>query len=303
MADAAWLEISFDVGAELAEAVAELLSRFVDDGVVIENNEGEITSEKLGNNLRVYGYLPVDSQLEEMRNKIAEACGYLGQIEKVPEPSYTYIEDANWMEAWKKHFQPIEVGKKFLILPAWIDPPSDDRRITIQIVPGMAFGTGAHPTTQLSLELLERWVKPGKSVIDVGCGSGILSVGAAKLGADHILAVDVDEQAVQLAKESIALNQVGERVEVALGSVTEILEDRYAITKAPIVVANMLSRTIIKLLTTGLGDIVTENGRLILSGILNESEELTLSALEKSRFHVLERVTREDWVALVAQKA
>ncbi len=302
MADPAWLEISFYVNAELAEALAELLSRFLEGGVVIENNGAEINSEKLGGKLRVFGYLPVDSQMEERKKKIAEASRYLGQIEKVPEPSYTFIEDANWMEAWKQHYHPIEVGKKILILPAWIDPPSDGDRIVIQIDPGMAFGTGAHPTTQLCLEWLERLIKPGSSVIDVGCGSGILSIAAAKLGADRVLALDVDEKAVELAKESAVLNHVGNRIDIVRGSVKEILDGIYSITHAPIVVANILSRTLIKLLTQGLGNLISRDGRLMLSGILEENEEDILDVLDELNLQVEQRIAMQDWVALVVKK-
>ena len=302
MADPAWLEISFYVNAELAEALAELLSRFLEGGVVIENDPSEINSEKLGGKLRVFGYLPVDSQMEERKKKIAEASRYLGQIEKVPEPSYTFIEDANWMEAWKQHYHPIEVGKKILILPAWIDPPSDGDRIVIQIDPGMAFGTGAHPTTQLCLEWLERLIKPGSSVIDVGCGSGILSIAAAKLGADRVLALDVDEKAVELAKESAVLNHVGNRIDIVTGSVKEILDGIYSITHAPIVVANILSRTLINLLTQGLGNLITRDGRLMLSGILEENEEDILDVLDELNLQVEQRIAMQDWVALVVKK-
>ena len=302
MADPAWLEISFYVNAELAEALAELLSRFLEGGVVIENNGAEINSEKLGGKLRVFGYLPVDSQMEERKKKIAEASRYLGQIEKVPEPSYTFIEDANWMEAWKQHYHPIEVGKKILILPAWIDPPSDGDRIVIQIDPGMAFGTGAHPTTQLCLEWLERLIKPGSSVIDVGCGSGILSIAAAKLGADRVLALDVDEKAVELAKESAVLNHVGNRIDIVRGSVKEILDGIYSITHAPIVVANILSRTLIKLLTQGLGNLISRDGRLMLFGILEENEEDILDVLDELNLQVEQRIAMQDWVALVVKK-
>lgn len=302
MADPAWLEISFYVNAELAEALAELLSRFLEGGVVIENDPSEINSENLGGELRVFGYLPVDSQMEEKKKKIAEACRYLGQIEKVPKPAYTFIEDANWMEAWKQHYHPIEVGKKILILPAWIDPPSDGDRIAIQIDPGMAFGTGAHPTTQLCLEWLERLIKPGSSVIDVGCGSGILSIAAAKLGADQVLALDVDEKAVELAKESAVFNQVGNRIDIVRGSVKEILDGKYSITHAPIVVANILSRTLINLLTQGLGNLITRDGRLMLSGILEENEEDILNVLVVLNLQVEQRIAMQDWVALVVKK-
>jgi ribosomal protein L11 methyltransferase len=209
VADPAWLEISLLVNGELAEVVAEALSRYIDGGIVIENALLDKQNNPVEDKLRVFGYLPVNHNLEQTRKKITEALWHLGQIQPLPEPTYVYVEESNWMEAWKEHYRPIEVGERFLILPAWINPQPDSEKLAIQIEPGMAFGTGTHPTTQLSLELLERWQRPGDLVIDVGCGSGILSIASAKLGAEFVLAVDVDEKAVTLTEENVQLNQVG----------------------------------------------------------------------------------------------
>ncbi len=188
MAEAAWLEISLIVSGEMAEAVAEVLSRFIPSGIVIENIDA---TEQEAGLLRVSGYLPVDKALEETRHRIEEAFWHLGQIHPLPDPEYKPIQEANWMEAWKENYRPIRVGKKLIILPAWIENPEPDR-IPIKIEPGMAFGTGVHPTTQLSLQLLETYIYPDGTVFDIGCGSGILSIAAHKLGATEVYGVDVD---------------------------------------------------------------------------------------------------------------
>ena len=152
-----WLEVSLTVNGELAEAVAEVLARFVPGGVVVESTAIYADPEDHGypvGPLRVCGYLPMDVQLEETRQRIEEALYFLGRIQPLPDPQFKPIEEVNWAEAWKQHYKPIAIGKKLVIVPAWLDSP-DESRISIRIDPGMAFGTGTHPTTQLCLELLE----------------------------------------------------------------------------------------------------------------------------------------------------
>ncbi|HOD04034.1 MAG TPA: 50S ribosomal protein L11 methyltransferase, partial [Anaerolineaceae bacterium] len=194
MAKARWLEISLVVNDELAEAVADVLGRFVSQGVVMERsvefNDAEDEGTPYGP-VRVSGYLPVDEQLEDVRQQLEQALWYLGRIQPLPEPSYRTIEDQDWMAAWKQHYRPIPVGQKLMILPAWLSLDTEDR-IAVRIDPSMAFGTGTHPTTQLCMALLENRVGKNEPVIDVGCGSGILSIAAVKLGAVRALAVDID---------------------------------------------------------------------------------------------------------------
>ena len=193
-----WLEVSLTVDGELAESVADVLARFAPNGVMTEqgvkfnNDEDEGTAT---GPITVRAYLEVNNQLEETRQKLEESLFYLGMIRPVPTPTYKQIADQNWMEAWKQHYKPILIGERLLILPAWLQNP-EPKRIPIKIDPGMAFGTGTHPTTQLCLELMEnvnlRGLKDlgGLNVIDVGCGSGILSIAALKLGANKVLGVD-----------------------------------------------------------------------------------------------------------------
>src|SRR5512135_3356753 len=175
-----WLEVSMTVNGELAEAVADVLARFAPNGVMTEQGVKFLNDEDEGTAsgpITVRAYLPVDEGLEERRQKLEEALYYLGRIQPMPAPRFQPIADQNWMEAWKQHYRPIPIGQRLLILPAWMDSPEPER-IAIKIDPGMAFGTGTHPTTQLCLQLLEETIErrelPQDSrVIDVGCGSGI----------------------------------------------------------------------------------------------------------------------------------
>jgi len=233
VAEAHWLEVSLTVNGELAEAVAEVLDRFVSNGVVIESGVTFITSEDEGTAygpVRVYGYLPIEEHIEENRQRLVEALWHLGQIQALPEPSFREIQDENWMSAWKKHYHPIPIGKRLLILPAWIEQEDPDR-LSVRIDPSMAFGTGTHPTTQLCMEMVEKYTRVDEPVIDVGCGSGILSIGALKLGASHALAVDIDMAAVLSTRENAERNGVSEQVETGQGSVTEILQGRFSIQR------------------------------------------------------------------------
>jgi ribosomal protein L11 methyltransferase len=294
-----WLEISLTVDGEMAEAVAEVMSRYVQNGVVIENLEipdNLSENEQITGPLRVSGYLPIDSRMEEARRRIEEALWHLGQIHPLPAPQFKTIPQRDWMETWKKNYRPIPVGEKLMILPAWFEDP-DPGRIPIKIDPGMAFGTGVHPTTRLSLRLLEECLRPGEALFDVGCGSGILSIAAHKLGAVPVYGVDVDGQAVDIAAENAIRNGISGGVSFSLGSVAELKAGLFPIRKAPLVVANILTRILLELLDQGLADLVAENGLLLLSGILEEQESEMLAALQKHTLATRERIQMDDWVA------
>lgn len=301
MAEPRWLEVSLTVDPELGESVSEVLSRFVSGGVVVESavrfNEEEDEGTPYGP-VRVYGYLPVDAHIEETRQKVSEALWYLGRIQPLPEPVYKGIEDQDWMQAWKQHYHPIPIGRGLLILPAWIDPQPGEKRIPVRIDPSMAFGTGTHPTTQLCMELLEDTVRPGQPVIDVGCGSGILSIGALKLGASHALGVDVDNAAVISSKENAEANGVLERLEVGLGSVAEVRAGQFSLRSAPLVLANILAPVIIRLLDAGLADLVEPGGSLVLSGILDVQAEAVVAAAEARGLKKVDQRQMLDWVSI-----
>jgi ribosomal protein L11 methyltransferase len=302
--DARWLEVSLVVNGEMAEAVADILGRYVSNGVVVESevkyNDAEDEGTAFGP-LRVYGYLAVDDRLEENRQRMEEALWYLGRIQPLPEPSFKIIQDEDWMVAWKEHYHPIPIGKRLLVLPAWLEQ-EDLARIAVKIDPSMAFGTGTHPTTQLCLELLEDWVKPGIDLIDVGCGSGILSIAALLLGAGHALGVDIDSQAVRSTRENAEANHSLERIETGRGSVSEVLEGKFSLRQAPLVLANILAPVIIRLFDGGLGDLVQPGGTLILSGILDVQAASVVDAAREHGFTLHEQRQIADWVALVVLK-
>ncbi len=310
MTKKSWLEVSLTVDGERAEAVAEVLGRYLPDGVVIESTAvragpADENGEAVGP-LRVCGYIPADHNLENTRHKIEEGLWYLGRISSLPEPEYKMIQEVNWMEAWKEHYHPIPVGRRLIILPAWI-APQNDGRIPIRIDLGMAFGTGTHPTTQLCLALAEDYFATlnstkGIRVIDVGCGSGILSIAGLLLGVERALGVDIDEEAIRASGENAALNGVNDRFEVRLGSVKEVIGGISEIKDAQLVFANILAPILEQLLDLGLGKLVSPDGWIILSGILAEQSQGVQDALKKHGFKLVAERQIGDWVALAARR-
>ncbi|HEY9526950.1 MAG TPA: 50S ribosomal protein L11 methyltransferase, partial [Anaerolineales bacterium] len=258
----------------------------------------------------VRAYLEIDDQIEETRQKLEESLYFLGRIQPLPAASYKQIADQNWMEAWKQHYKPILIGQRLVIVPAWMDSPDPDR-IPIRIDPGMAFGTGTHPTTQLCLELMEKIFEDGSSdfvhassiarspgsVIDVGCGSGILSIAALKLGARSALGVDIDAGSIVNARENADTNEIGDQLTLEVGSVQEILDGRFAFRKASLVLANILAPVIVRLFDGGLAGLIEENGVIILSGILEEQAFRVIEAAQAKGLRMNERKQMGDWVA------
>ena len=299
-----WLEVSLTVNGELAEAVADVLARFAPNGVMTEQGVKFVDDEDEGTAtgpITVRAYLPVDEQLEERRRKLEESLYYLGRIQPLPLPVFQSIADQNWMEAWKEHYRPIPIGRRLLILPAWLESPEPER-IAIRINPGMAFGTGTHPTTQLCLELLEKVFEnspsPARRVIDVGCGSGILSIAALKLGAVEALGVDIDGESIKNSRENADTNGIGSELALGIGSVGEVLDGRFAWRSAGLVLANILAPIIIRLLDAGLKELVEPGGAIILSGILKEQAQGVIEAGQARGLRLEERRRIGDWVAL-----
>jgi len=306
-----WLEISLTVNGELAEAVADVLARFAPNGVMTEQavkfNDEEDEGTPVGD-ITVRAYLPVDETLESTRLNLEESLSYLVMIQPLPAPTFTPIADQNWMEAWKTRYQPIPIGKRQIIVPVWMDSPEPDR-VSIRIDPGMAFGTGTHPTTQLCLELLETVFDEGNgfqnpsSVIDVGCGSGILSVAALKLGSNIALGVDIDEASVKNSRENADNNGLStDKFLIGLGSVAEVKAGQFLFSQAPLVLANILAPVLIRLFDAGLADLITPAGAIILSGILEHQAGDVIEAGEKYGLRLAGRRQINDWVALLMCK-
>jgi ribosomal protein L11 methyltransferase len=313
-----WLEVSLTVNGELAEAVADVLARFAPNGVMTEQGVKFVNDEDEGTAtgpITVRAYLSVDEHIEETRHKLEESLYYLGMIQPLPPAVFNPIADQNWMDAWKKHYKPILIGKRLLIVPAWLDP-TEPGRVPIKIDPGMAFGTGTHPTTQLCLELMEKAFDdrgpenskdasrsaPQITMIDVGCGSGILSIAALKLGAVSALGVDIDPESIRNSRENADINEIGDEFILGLGSVKEILDGKFAISSAPLVVANILAPVIIRLFDSGLADLMEPGGILILSGILEDQGQSVMDAAQRKGLRVLDERQMGDWVALAVNR-
>ncbi|PWB54581.1 MAG: 50S ribosomal protein L11 methyltransferase [Anaerolineales bacterium] len=310
MAEKYWLEVSLTLNGELAEAVAEVLARYLPDGVVIESTAvragpADENGETVGP-LRVCGYIPADESLEDTRQKIEQGLWYLGRISPIPEPEFKIIQEVNWMEAWKEHYHPIPIGNKLIIQPAWI-PVQDNTRIPVRIDLGMAFGTGTHPTTQLCLALAEDYLASQAHpahirIIDIGCGSGILSIAGLLLGAEKALGVDIDAEAYRSSAENAALNEVSNRLELGVGSVNEVIAGKFGIHQAQLVFANILAPILIQLLDQGLGELVMDGGCIILSGILVEQGQEMQDALIQHGFPFIEQRQIGDWLAFSARR-
>jgi ribosomal protein L11 methyltransferase len=251
--------------------------------------------------------MPVDDQLEEKKQKLLEGLWHLGQISPIPEVKFKPITDLDWSEVWKQHFQPVRIGEKLVIIPTWLDV-NHDHRIAIKIDPGMAFGTGTHPTTQLCLEImagifdaLDVSSRNSISIIDIGCGSGILGIAAQKLGAGKSLGVDLDPEAVEAAHRNAEINGVEENLELGVGSLNEIKEGNFSLSAGQIVIANILAPVIIRLLKEGVGELVVPGGRLILSGILAEQVPDIEHAIQSAGLKLVDKHQLGDWMALVAE--
>lgn len=304
MAEKGWLEVLLEVDIELAEAVADVITRYAEGGAVVESGVTSLDADDPGTPLplvRVFGYLPLDDSLEERRQRLEQGLWYLGRIQPLPEPVYRKIADEDWMAAWKVHYQPIPVGQRLMVLPAWIEK-EDPQRIAVHIDPSMAFGTGTHPTTQLCLEMVEKYVRPGLPVIDVGCGSGILSIAALKLGASHALGVDIDRESVKATRSNAQFNGVLGGMEIGQGSVEEVLEGNFTIYESPVVLVNILANIILRLFAAGLTRLVEPGGTLILSGILEEQEDRVRAAAEADGLTLIDHAQMKDWISLVYTK-
>jgi ribosomal protein L11 methyltransferase len=303
-----WLEVSLTVNGELAEAVAEVLARFAPNGVMTEQGVKFVNDEDEGTAtgpITVRAYLPVDEHIEETRHKVEESLYYLGTIQPLPAAVFNLIADQNWMEAWKQHYKPILIGGRLVIVPAWLESP-EPGRIAIRIDPGMAFGTGTHPTTQLCLELIEKSMQDlgglKLNVMDIGSGSGILSIAALKLGAVAALGVDIDPESVRNSRENADINEIGKELILGTGSVKEILEGRFAFRTAPLVVANILAPVIIRLFDSGLADLLEPHGILLLSGILQGQTQSVMDAVQAKGLSLVEKRQMGDWVALAVRR-
>lgn len=299
-----WLEIALQVDPELAEAVADVLGRYAPGGVVCQQNaldgmDGQDWQPDgpLEPLVMVCAYLPVEPDLEVKRRQVEEALWHLGQIVPLPAPVFHTLAEEQWADAWKEHFHVTRVGCRFVIKPSWREyaPQPDD--VVIELDPGQAFGTGLHPTTQMCLTALEEHLRPGDTALDLGTGSGILAIAAARLGAGRVLALDVDLAAVEAAQANVNANSVGHIVTVGRGSLPEAAGFHFRL-----VLVNILAKVIVELFDQGLGRVVAPGGVVVLAGLIEAQEEDVRAALARAGLQVIQRWQDKDWVGLVGRR-
>ncbi|MDQ2799863.1 MAG: 50S ribosomal protein L11 methyltransferase [Armatimonadota bacterium] len=278
-----WTEILIEAGPEAVDAVGAALNAVGCGGFEVRE-----TAQPPA----IAGYLPVDDRIEDRLAQLKAALARLpeyGVTGAGTDLTLRYVEEADWANAWKAFYKPFRVGRRLVVTPPWEHPELASDDIPLVIDPGMAFGTGSHPTTQLCLTALEDYVKPGASVADVGTGSGILAIAAAKLGTARVDANDNDPLAVKIARENASANGVS--VEV-----TEVLPS----SQYDVVVANILADVIIGM-SAELSGLIEPGGILIASGIIDTREADVQKALEEVGLTHIETRRQTEWVALVFQ--
>ncbi|NQD66360.1 50S ribosomal protein L11 methyltransferase [Bacillus haikouensis] len=309
-----WSEISILTTNEAIEPVSHILHESGASGVVIEDPFelikeredmfGEIyqlnPEDYPSEGVLVKAYLPVNSFLgetvEEIKQGITNLVTYDIDIGE-NKVEISEVNEEEWATAWKKYYHPVKISDKFTIVPTWEDyTPVHSDELIIELDPGMAFGTGTHPTTVMCIQAIERIVKPDDSVIDVGTGSGVLSIAAAMLAAAEVKAYDLDEVAVRSARLNVKLNKVQNRVTVNQNNLLNGITGQ-----ADVIVANILAEIILRF-TEDAFELVKPGGSFITSGIIQPKKEQVKESLEAAGFLIEEVMVMEDWVAIIAKK-
>ena len=298
-----WTEITVKIPTEYTDIAAAIANMTVPYGIYIEDYSDleakaeeiahiDLIDEELINKDRTEALIHI--YISECDNA-AEALAFLKErltAENIPfSCGAEGVNDADWSENWKKYFHATEIGDKLAIVPSWEEYDNKENRKILHIDPGAAFGTGTHATTSLCLSMLENYVAEGSKMLDIGCGSGILSIASVLLGAETAVGVDIDAQSVKTAKENAELNNVSGKTEYIVGDLADKISGKYNV-----VCANIVADVVIRLL----GDVRTfmeENAVLLVSGIIDARENDVLAAAEKHGFKVKEKQYKDNWCA------
>ena len=288
-----------------ADLVSGIFFDFELQGVVVEDPGLEPEEEWAEDALpkpaahAVVGYLPEDERLDSRRSELEAEVARLGNhIGLIYRLSYRQVDEQNWAESWKAFFWPQRVGERIVVKPSWRDYAAGPGEIVVELDPGMAFGTGTHPTTALCVQLIERHLKSGDAFLDIGTGSGILMLAAAKLGAARLCGGDRDGMAVRIAAENLRRNGIGpQRVCLVQGSLAAPFRGRF-----DVVAANILTHVIVELLDD-LARLLKPGGIFICSGIIEPNRDLVAGKMREAGFEVLEIRQKEGWVAMAGKMA
>ncbi len=303
-----WTEIKIKVPTEATDDAAAIANMTVSHGIYIEDysdlEQGaweiahiDLIDEDLVKSDRkhsiIHIYLSKEVNPKESVEYITERLTALGIEHELGEID---ISEEEWENNWKQFFKCTEIGKRLCVRPSWEEYDNKDSRVILSIDPGAAFGTGTHATTSMCLEALEELVTPDITVLDIGSGSGILSIAAILLGAKDVVGVDIDPVAVKVAKENALLNNVADKAKYILGNLDDEITEKY-----DIVVANIVADAIIAL-SDSAANHMKENGYFLCSGIIDIRADEVEAALKTKGFHIIRKMTNNNWVAFLANK-
>lgn len=308
-----YIELQVITTTEASDAVSELLYEEGASGVLIEdpNDFNALNKDEkswdyveeelvklLGEDTKVKGYFLSD----EFSEAKLKSIGF--RVEKLEEfgldkgkgiVTTREVDDEDWANAWKKYYKPVKVGDRVVIKPTWEEYQAKADEIIVELDPGMAFGTGTHETTIMCIKLLEKYVKSDSTVFDVGCGSGILGITAAKLNAARVLCVDIDEISCKVSRENAEMNKVDDRLEVRRGNLLDVVSD-----KADVIIANIIADIIISFSGDAMS-CLSKGGIFISSGIIRDRRDEVLTKLKEEGFNVLEVLDMGEWCAIAAE--
>ena len=296
-----WVELSIDTPSEFVEPLTQVFTEHGEGGVAIElpagHNPDEGEEAPIPERVTVTTYIPHDNRLEGRYARIDTAVRLVAYVGDVSELRVRVVEEEEWQDAWKEHFHALRIGTRTVIVPTWrtYEPREDDVVITID--PGMAFGTGHHPTTRMCLELLEMHVEQGDRVLDLGCGSGVLSIAAAKLGASNVLGLEIDPTAASVAERNVSENGVQNTVNTDEATLPHphAESDGY-----DLLVANVSAKVITEL-AEHIVRVVRSGGTLIFSGILDKQRMEVIERMAALGVQFEDGLVDADWVAVVGR--
>ena len=296
-----WLQLSVSTPQEFVEPLSQIFYRYGHGGVAVEQagsynpDEGETLSPDQW--VTVTTYLPINESTKERRNQIDVGVRLVAHVSPIEGLQEREVEEQEWQDAWKVHFDVLHITDRIVIAPSWKEYSPRPHEAVVTLDPGMAFGTGHHPTTKMCLEQLDELVRPGMDVIDVGCGSGILSIAAARLGARHVFGIEIDSVAVNVAKQNIRDNGLEHTIRPVHGSLPhpDVRADAYDVA-----VANISAKIIIEIS----GELVRatkSGGKIVASGILAENKDGPIEALTAAGATLESTLVDGDWVTLVCR--
>ncbi len=307
-----WIKVIVHTCTEAQDLISEMLMQQGSVGTEIKDRKDIPDINKPGiewelfdktlldampEDVEVHAWFDLNSEINEKLLSIKDELNVLKQNDDIPlgslEVKTESVDDEDWSNVWKQYYKPFRVGKNIVVKPSWEEYNKKEGDIIIELDPGMAFGTGSHATTYMCLELLEKYVTPEKSIMDVGTGSGILAICCALLGAKNILALDINADAVKIANENVEKNGLKEYIKVVQSDLLKAES-----MECDIAVANIIADAVIMLMPP-VKKTINKDGLFIVSGILKERENEVMLAAEKLDFTLCDRLTDKEWVALV----